>query len=54
VLNLCRRLARNAVNPFETHPILEAPTRAEANQIYVDASMTGRVICTAVDDVDDE
>jgi hypothetical protein len=54
VLNLSSRLARNAVNPFDSHPILEASTRAEANQIYVDASMTGRVICTAIDDADEE
>jgi hypothetical protein len=54
MLILSSRLARNAVNPFDSHPILEATTRAEANQIYVDASMTGRVICTAIDDADEE
>jgi len=46
VLNPSSRLARNAISAFDSRPILEAATRAEANQIYVDASMTGRVIWT--------
>lgn len=54
MLKLNSRLARNAVNSFDSHPILEASTRAEANQLYVDASMTGRVFCTAIDDDDVE
>ena len=29
---------------------MEAATRAEANQIFVDTFMTGRVICTANDE----
>lgn len=52
MLILNSKVARNAVNLFDNHPILEASTRAEANQIYVDASMTGRVFCTAIDDED--
>jgi hypothetical protein len=54
VLNPSSRLARNAVSAFDSHPILEAANRNEANQIFVDACMTGRVIFTAVDDIVEE
>ena len=54
VLNPSSGLARNAISTVDSHPILEAVSRNEANQIFVDASMTGRVIFTAVDDIVEE
>ena len=36
-------LAEHAAGPSSRDPILEAETRAQANQIFVDAFMTGRV-----------